>query len=363
MQKELLENNNKCLSYSQITTELTKWKQLEELSFLNNVHSQILQQALKNLSQALKEALDKTNPKKFPRFHKKGKQDSFRYPQGFKIDNANGRVYLPKIGWVGYTKSQDIEGIAKNVTVKRSGKHWLILIQVEMEVEPPQHPSESLRGGDLGVKRFLTLSDGSFYEPINIYRKLQKKLAFLQRRLSKKVKCSNNRRKQQQKVNRLHTRIANIRLDYLHKISNILSKNHAVIILEDLQIANMSKSARGSVEKPGKNVKVKSGLNKSILDQGWGEFVRQLDYKLTWKGGLLVLVNPKNTSRCCPECGHTSGENRKTQAVFKCLNCNYTNNADLVGAINVLRAGLARIACGESHTDSLKQEPAKATII
>lgn len=122
----------------------------------------------------------------------------------------------------------------------------------------------------------------------------------------------------------------------------------------------MSKSAKGTVEEPGKNVKAKSGLNKSILDQGWHEFQRQLGYKLDWAGGRLILVNPKNTSRCCPRCGHTSKENRKTQAQFKCVspNCGYTENADLVGAINVLRAGHAQLACGENSLEfSMKQEP------
>ena len=109
-QKQRLDTNSVCLAYGKLTGELTKWKQLDGLEFLNNVHSQILQQRLKNLSQALKEAFDKTNPKQFPRFKKKGKQDSFRYPQGFKVDNANGRVFLPKIGWVSYIKSQEIAG-------------------------------------------------------------------------------------------------------------------------------------------------------------------------------------------------------------------------------------------------------------
>jgi putative transposase len=131
-------------------------------------------------------------------------------------------------------------------------------------------------------------------------------------------------------------------------------------MLEDLQVSNLSKSAKGTLENPGKNVSAKSGLNKSILDQCWHEFVRQLGYKLDWAGGRLILVNPRNTSRCCPNCGYTSAENRKTQAHFKCVNptCGYIENADFVGAINVLRAGHVQLACGENSVeDSLKQEP------
>lgn len=122
----------------------------------------------------------------------------------------------------------------------------------------------------------------------------------------------------------------------------------------------MSKSASGTLEAPGKNVKAKSGLNKAILDQGWYEFRRQVGYKLEWLGGLLVLVNPKNTSRQCPECGHTSGDNRKTQAEFVCVECGYSENADYVGALNVLRAGYAQLACGDIDlVGGLAQEPAR----
>ncbi len=124
-------------------------------------------------------------------------------------------------------------------------------------------------------------------------------------------------------------------------------KYHAIVVLEDLKVANMSKSAKGTVEAPGSKVKAKSGLNKSISDQGWHEFKRQLSYKLEWLGGMLVLVNPKNTSRKCPQCGHTSGENRKTQAQFKCIKCGYKENADFVGAVNIARAGHAQLACGD----------------
>ena len=131
-------------------------------------------------------------------------------------------------------------------------------------------------------------------------------------------------------------------------------------MLEDLKVAKMSKSAKGTVEEPGTNVKAKSGLNKSILDQGWHEFKRQLSYKLEWLGGMLVLVNPKNTSRCCPKCEHTSGDNRQTQSSFVCVECGYKENADFVGALNVLRAGHAQLARGDIDlVGGLAQEPAQ----
>ena len=118
-----------------------------------------------------------------------------------------------------------------------------------------------------------------------------------------------------------------------------------MVVIEDLKVINMSKSASGTIEAPGRSVKAKSGLNKSILDQGWGEFRRQLDYKQVWLGGGVLAVNPRNTSRTCPVCSHVSAENRKTQSKFECVECEYVVNADLNAAINILRAGHARLAC------------------
>ena len=347
-QKEKLNAKQSCLSYAGLTKELTQWKQEEELFFLKQVHSQALQQSLKNLSQALKEAFDKTNPQQFPRFKKKGQRDSFRYPQGFKIDNENGRVFLPKIGWVRYNKSQEIIGEAKNITISKRGKYWFVSIQVEIDREIPKHLSSSIVGGDLGIVRFLTLSNEEYFEPISIFKRLKAKLAKLQKRLAKKEKFSNRWRRLKSKITKLHIRIADTRNDYLHKISSQLSKSHAIVVLEALKIANMSKSAQGTVENPGKNVQQKSGLNRAILDQGWGEFIRQLEYKLTWNGGQLIQVNPRNTSRKCPKCNYISAENRKTQATFCCQQkgCNYTANADYVGSLNIREAGLALLGLG-----------------
>ncbi len=159
-----------------------------------------------------------------------------------------------------------------------------------------------------------------------------------QQLLSRKVKFSCNWLKAKKKVQKLHHRIANIRRHFLHQTSSRISKNHAIVCIEDLQVKNMSKSAAG------KNVWAKSGLNRSILDQGWGEFRRQLDYKLAWNGGYLIAVPPQNTSRTCPSCGHVSAENRQTQAQFQCVQCGYENHADVVGAINVLKRGQAILA-------------------
>lgn len=348
LQKERLEQKQSCLNYNKLAALLVEWKKGEETRFLGEAAAQPLQQTLKNLDKALREAFDKKNPKRFPRFKKKGTGDSFRYPQGFKLDEKNSRVFLPKIGWVSYRNSRTIEGLPKNITVSESGAAWFVSIQTEIVIESPKHPSASMVGLDVGIAKFATLSTGEIFEPVNSFKTHQKKLAKLQRRLAKKEKFSNNWKKQKRKIQKLHSKIANIRRDYLHKTTSTISKNHACIVLEDLNIARMSKSAKGNTEEHGRNVKAKSGLNKSILDQGWCEFRRQLGYKQDWKGGIVLAIDPRNTSRACACCGHTAKENRQSQARFECVECGYSENADINAARNILALGHSVLACGEA---------------
>ena len=327
-----------------------------EYPFLREAPSQPLQQTLKDLATAYERAFDPHLAAQFPRFKKRGRSQGIRFPQGFAIDGSG--VSLPKIGWIGFRKSREIEGVLKNTTVLYDGTHWYVTIQAQREVNDPVHPSRSTVGIDLGVAKFAALSDGTFVESVNAFKKYEKRLAFYQRRMARKVKFSANWTKAKQMVTTTQHNIGNIRNDMLHKASTRISKNHAVVVMEDLRIINMTASAKGSVERPGKNVRAKSGLNRRILDQGWGEFRRQLGYKLSWNGGALLLVDPRNTSRTCALCGHTGAENRQTQAAFRCVACNHAANADTNAAINIVRrAGSARIACGDSPLgESMKQE-------
>ena len=347
-------------SYVKIANLLPQWK--AELAWLKDAPSQALQQSLKNLESSFRNFFAKRTD--FPKFKKKGVHDSFRFPQGFKIEQQNNRIFLPKLGWVRYRNSREMLGTAKNITVSLKCGKWYASIQTEREVEMATHKATSMVGVDVGIARFATLSTGQVFEAINSFKQMQTRLARHQRSLAHKVKFSSNWKKQKGKISQLHSTIANIRKDYLHKTTSTISQNHAMIVIEDLQISNMSKSVKGSIESIGKNVKAKSGLNRSILDQGWFEFRRQLEYKQAWAGGQVLAVNPRNTSRTCPCCGHIAKENRFTQAKFACVECGYNENADLVGAINILAAGHAVLACGvtaqQGHT--VKHEPAEATI-
>lgn len=345
MQKERYEQGEKKLGYAGLCKLLTEWRNSTDISWLADAPVHPLQQTLKDLERAYANFFLKRAD--FPRFKKKGQSDSFRYPdpKQIKLDQANNRIFLPKLGWLRYRNSRDVLGTVKNVTVSQSGGRWFVSIQTEREVDQPVHPATSIVGIDMGIARFATLSDGSHVEPIDSFRRHEAALRRAQQAMGRKTKFSNNWKKAKARVQKIHSRIGNVRRDFLHKTTHTISKNHAIVCIEDLQVRNMSKSAAGTADAPGKNVRAKSGLNKSILDQGWFEFRRQLEYKQAWRGGEVLAVPARNTSRTCPCCGHVSAENRQAQARFACVECGYENNADHVGAINVLRAGHARLAC------------------
>ena len=344
LEKSLYKKDSKhSFKYSEAANRLPGWK--KKNPFLKKCHSQVLQQSLKDLDRAYTNFFEKRG--NVPKYKKKYRHDSIRFPQGVELDEVKQQIRLPKIGWMGYRKSRDIIGTIKNVTVSRRGEKWDVSIQTEYEVVSSA-PNPSEIGIDMGVKRFATLSNGDFVEPLNAFKQEQEKLAKLQRKLARQKKGSRNSRKTKRKIARLHRYIADSRRDFLHKTSTKIAKNHSVIYVEDLKVSNMSASASGTKESPGKNVRQKSGLNRSILDQGWYSFFRMLSYKLKQRGGKLIKVDPRNTSRTCPRCGLVSAENRKSQATFACIGCGFRSNADEVGAINVLRAGRARLACGMS---------------
>jgi len=360
LQKEKLNSKDKIHTYNDLTGFLTKWKKTEDLSFLKNAHSQPLQQTLKDLDRALKDGFSKS--KGMPKFKKKNVScDGMRFPQGFRLEGRH--LFIPKIGLVKTYQGRPVEGVMKNLTVVKEAGLWYASIQVEQEIEEKIHPRiECPVGIDVGVKRFATLSNGHVIEPIAAYRKYEDKLAKIQRRFARKEKGSKNRDKARRKLQDLHEKVRRIRHDFLHKATHWIAKNHGTVVLEDLQISNMTRSAKGTVEEPGRCVKQKAGLNKSILDQGWFEFKRQLRYKLDWSGGVLHVVPPQYTSQTCSECGHVSPENRKSQSVFDCESCHFKANADENAAKNIENKalGLRVLACGSNLTErSSKQEPVR----
>lgn len=330
---------------------LPQWK--KESSWLIKVPALTLQQSIIDLDKAFKSFWRKGG---YPKFKKKSGKASMRFPVAPLLNQRS--IKLPKLGNIKYINSREIKGIIKSATVSKEVNHWFISILTSQNIDVPMHPSNSDIGIDVGITNFATLSDGTFIKPVSAFKRHHKRLALLQRRAAKKKKRSQNFKKAMNKVRKCYVKIKNTRNDFLHKLSTSLCKNHAIIFVEDLKISNMSKSAKGTIENPGTNIKAKSGLNRSILDQGWGEFRRQLQYKMDWLDGKVIAVPAHHTSQTCPNCQHCSKENRKSQSIFKCMSCGYTNNADIVGAMNIKERGHRLLACGESP-DSVKQEPTR----
>lgn len=284
----------------------------------------------------------------FPKFKKKGSNQAFRIPQGFKVDEGNSRIFVPKVGWIRFRNSRKTAGTPKNLTIRRIANRWFVCVQTELEAEPPIHPANSMVGIDMGICRFATFSDGTIIPPLSSFEVHRKSLAMRQRSLARKQRFGRNWSKEVLRLQRLHARIRNSRHDFIHKLSARICRDHAIVVLEELKIANMSRSARGSLANPGKNVRSKSSLNRRILDQGWGEFRRQIEYKLAWGGGKLILVPPQFTSQTCPSCGHKDAGNRVSRDEFRCRRCAFADDADAVAALNIIRAGYAQIACQAS---------------
>ncbi|MDA8191604.1 MAG: transposase, partial [Gammaproteobacteria bacterium] len=204
LQKERYERGEKRLGYAGLCKELTAWKAHPHRAWLNETPSQALQQSLKNLERAYKNFFEKRAD--FPSPKKKGRSDRFRYPQGVKLDQANSRIFLPKLGWLRYRNSREVLGTVKNVTVSLNGGKWFISIQTERHVAEPVPPASSMVGIDRGIMRFATLSDGRFIEPLNSFQKHQQRLARYQRAMSRKQKFSHNGKKARAHVQRIHTR-------------------------------------------------------------------------------------------------------------------------------------------------------------
>lgn len=321
------------------------WKKSEDLWFLNDCPAQALQKPLADLDKAFFKCFTKNGG--FPRFKKKGGKDSIHFPQGFKV--KGNKAFLPKIGWIKFFKSRDIEGTIKNITVTSDGfGNWFASFCTEDNRELAPRKDGGV-GIDLGVTNFAALSDGALITKPTKIKQLMHTKKKLAKSLSRK-KGSKNREAARIALSKTTTKITNIRYDFLQKTSSTISKNHALVVVEDLRITNMSKSAKGTKESPGKNVRAKSGLNREILACGWGYFKNMLSYKQMYSGGVLVSVSPINTSRKCSCCGIIDADSRVRQEWYACIHCGHEMHADTNAAINILAAG--RVAVGDINNKS-----------
>ena len=291
------------------------------------IHSQVKQnvsdRVYKAFSNFFRRVKDKSYKKKgFPRF--KSRVNSITYPQsGFKI-LYDKRIEISKVGSIPTVLHRMPQGKIKTLTIKqnRAGQ-WHAIFACEMPDIQIKHPSVSKVGIDVGLESFATLSNGEFVANPRHIVKAEKRLKMLQRRLSRKVKGSTNKRKAIYKLAKQHLKISNQRNDFLHKLSHRLTKSHAFIAIEDLNIKNMIRN---------------HSLAKHINDASWNAFAQMLSYKAVTCGGQLVKVDPRNTSRTCSRCGATQ-DVTLNQREFICLNCGFVAHRDLNAANNILKVG------------------------
>jgi putative transposase len=298
------------------------------------------QYALKQLRDAWDRCFKKVSGA--PKFKKKGRKDSFTLDGSIKIEHF--KIKVPVIGWL-KTYERLPQGITpKSVTISRHADRWFISFKIE--IEPTVTPKfVECVGVDLGINSLATLSTGEEFKGAKSYKKYENKLARLQYLLRHKLVSSNNYKKAQLKIARLHRKIANIRKDTLHKLTAYISKNHAVIGLEDLNVSGMMANRK---------------LAKAIGDMGFYEFRRQLEYKCRLYGSRLVKVDRfYPSSKTCSHCGHVKESLSLSDRVFKCDECQFECDRDLNASINLEKAASSVVsACGLVGADTarMKQE-------
>ncbi|EKX64562.1 transposase [Streptomyces ipomoeae] len=298
----------------------------------------------------------------YPRFKGVGHFGTVTFPKdgdGCRWDStphdAQTRVRIQGVGHIRVHRHRPVQGRVKTVSVKREGARWYVVLACDNVPAEELPPTGAIAGIDMGIAHFLTTSDGEHVANPRFLQAGADELAEAQRHLATFPKRTRQRTKRHRaaarKVAKLHAKIRRQRADFHHKTARALITDHDVIAHERLNTAGMTKSPapKADPEQPGgflpNGAAAKAGLNRSILDAGWAQFLGILANKAESAGRLVVPVDARNTSRTCPDCGHVAKENRLTQAKFQCTACGFTANADHVGATNVLsRAGLVLCA-------------------
>jgi putative transposase len=286
----------------------------------------------------------------YPRFKGKPRFDSVEWPEngdGARWLPEPQRVYLQGVGKVKVDVHRPVQGRVKTIQIKRQGRRWMLVLSCDDVPTSPLRATGCQAGIDVGIASFATTSDGQHIENPRWGRAAANKLARAQQRLARAKRRSKNRDRKRQCLGARYRKIANQRKDFHHKQARDLVARYDLLVVEDLQIANMLRRAKPVPDptNPGQylanGARAKSGLNRSISDAGWGRFISILRAKAEDAGRTWIEVDPRHTSDRCENCGHAAPENRVSQAEFDCQRCGHRAQADEHAARNILRAGLA----------------------
>lgn len=332
----------KSINYYDQANQLPEIKQVREE--YNDIHSQVLQDVLRRVKKAFDNFFRRCENGEtpgFPRFQGRNHYDSVTYPQAGYSLKASNRVCLSKIGSIKVKVHRKIQGTIKTCTIKREGDGWYVVFSCEVEASPKLAYTDEAVGIDLGLLHFATLSTGDTIENPRFYRHTEKKLAQAQQALARKKRSSNRRKKTVKRVAKLHRKSGNQRRDFLHQASRTLVDTFDTLVFEELQPANMSKRPKPKQDENGtylpNGAAAKGGLNKSILDAGWGQFQQFCTYKAERAGREVLLINPKYTSQICSGCG-TVRKKDLSERWHSC-ECGCELDRDHNAAINILRLG------------------------
>jgi putative transposase len=309
-------------------------------------------------------------------FSKKGGMPSFKKagvhaisleefdPKVWRLDFKKSLIRFPKIGNLPVVLHRDLPGKAISCELVRDVDRWFAHITFEVETQDAA-PTGGPIAIDVGVEVAFADSSGDLVPNPRFGDALAPTLAKRQRQLAKKQKGSNNRKKEKVKVAKVHRKLRRQRENFLHTWSHRYAKNHSVVVIEDLKLKNMTRSAKGTVEESGRNVAQKAGLNRALLDVAPGRFASMLEYKTARRGGLLVRVPAAYSSQECAECGHVASENRPSRSEFRCVSCGHEAHADTNAAKVLLKRSTRRTggeaACGGTlEAGPMKQEPKPA---
>ncbi|HEX3641048.1 MAG TPA: transposase [Ktedonobacteraceae bacterium] len=341
------------VSYKMQSAQLPEIKELRPE--YKEIYPQVLQDTLKRVDKAFKAFFKRCkegNTTGFPRFQGYDRYDSFTYPQIEKLKGKptvaieNGKVLLPKIGHIKVKQHRPLEGKAKTCTIKREGEHWYVVFACEVEAQTKLPYTDLPIGIDMGLKHFMTDSNGDVVDNPRFFRKSHGRLKKKQQRLSKRRNKSHRRKKSAQLVGKGHKTVRNQRRDFHHKEARILVETFETIVFEDLSMHHMVKRPKVKQDENGtylhNGASKKAGLNKSILDAGWASFIELVKHKAEWAGVTVMQVDPKKTSQICSACGKEGEHKDLSVRTHVCIYCAVVLDRDHNAAVNILDRGLGR---------------------